>query len=162
MESAKHERRSRQEYRRRRRAERRERRVEEVHANREREREELKLEITKRLGVSPNAMVFFVKKINPPLKPKPLHLDHGEVVILDAEDHTLIAVVRFNNFETMTPSDFKSFDKSISTLYQHGVARAEVTNNATIRGVPKHGSMRVFGWRPSAGIKTERGYKAGE
>ncbi|EGG01036.1 uncharacterized protein MELLADRAFT_92771 [Melampsora larici-populina 98AG31] len=110
-----------------------------------------KAELTKHYGLPEDSKFLFLKKGRHFGKPR-LSLSYGTVVCLDADTLELLLVVQFVEPTEMEDSVFKSYNHSISTIYQHAKARNEVKGNAaTYRGRRKgrkFGRMYAAGFRP--------------
>ncbi|EGG13043.1 uncharacterized protein MELLADRAFT_76332 [Melampsora larici-populina 98AG31] len=126
-------------------------------SNRARKRKTFKEKVKKKFGLPDD--VTFIHQANHG-KNKPLTLKTGTAVILNLNGTKLITVIRFNtqqyiqsNGKKVQTEDseqlFKQFGRSISTLYNHGVARNQITTNGptVALGKRKRGDMFAIGMR---------------
>ncbi|EGG11473.1 uncharacterized protein MELLADRAFT_91027 [Melampsora larici-populina 98AG31] len=111
-----------------------------------------KAKLTEHYGLPEDSKFLFLKKGRKFGRPR-LSLSHGTVVCLDVDTSELLLVVRFvERQEGINDELFRSYNHSISTVYQHAKARNEVLGNfATYRGRRqgnKFGRMYAAGFRP--------------
>ena len=117
--------------------------------------------LIKHYGLPLDSKFLFFRKGRHFGKPR-FSLNYGTIVCLDFDTSELLMVVRFLEKEKEDEDNiFKSYNHSISTIYQHAKARGEVKiNGATYRGRRlgrRFGRMFAAGFRPGYDAEVKGG-----
>lgn len=120
-------------------------------------RSAIKDELILRYGLPSDCTIFFRRKKVYTPSDRPLILNHGRCVVIDADTLDLVLSINFNEYGTMPSGTLERYATSIPTFYQHAEARNAVGLNGSMQGVENPGVMKMFGWRPGC----DAGRKAG-
>lgn len=115
-------------------------------------------ELISKYGLPSDCTIFFRRNKKYSETDRPLILNRGRCVVIDADTLELVLSINFNPYDTMPSDTLDRYATSIPTFYQHAEAQNAVDLNESMQGVDDPGVMKMFGWQPGC----DAGRKAGK